>query len=37
MAEILIFDAPNTKYRDAEMVPDWWTDTDASDRRDRRL
>jgi mannose-6-phosphate isomerase-like protein (cupin superfamily) len=25
-AEILVYGAPNTKNRDTEMVPNWWTD-----------
>ena len=25
-AEIVVFGAPNTENRDAEMVPDWWSD-----------
>lgn len=25
-AEILVFGAPNTKNRDAEALPNWWTD-----------
>jgi len=25
-AEVVAFGAPNTQNRDAEMVPDWWTD-----------
>lgn len=25
-AEILVFGAPNTENRDAEALPNWWTD-----------
>jgi hypothetical protein len=25
-AEVIAFGAPNTENKDAEIVPDWWTD-----------